>query len=144
MIERGWDGRAAAGFSLLLALAAGAGCSGGDDPHDCDAGTPTCESTLLVLLPDPRIDFNVSVKDELGLDLQVRCPLQEGVPDTAGEDGAYSLFCAAGRLQIDSFRYFGDHLEVQLEQGEPRQFEPRYSMGADYCGNTCTQGSIQL
>jgi hypothetical protein len=126
----------------VVALAFGVGCSGGE-VHECDAGTPTCESTLLILLPDPRTDFNLTVSDGEDLDLEVRCPLQEGAEDS-GSSGPYTLFCGAGRLQIDTYLSFGDQVQVQLEQAEARDFEPRYSKGADYCGNPCTQGTIQL
>jgi hypothetical protein len=126
----------------VVALACASGCSA-DPVHDCDAGTPTCQSTLVIKLPDQRVDFNLTVTDDVGLDLEVRCPLQAEAADS-GAAGPYTLFCGAGRLQIDTWLYFGDQVEVQLEQAQPRDFEPRYSKGADYCGNACTQGTIQL
>lgn len=117
------------------------GCSGPDEPQACDAGTPTCDSALVVALPDPRVDFTLQVTDELGMDLVVECP----IADTATEQrGDYSVICGAGRLTISTFKYFGDTVDVKLEESAVQTFTPDYQKGADYCGNTCTTGTVQL
>lgn len=126
-------------LSLLFAVI-GLSCSGGE-PHPCDDGTPTCDSSLLVLLPDPRTEFTLAVSDELGLDITVDCPLADATDNQLGD---YTVYCGAGRLQIDTFRHFGDAVDVQLEEAQTRDFSPDYSKGGDFCGNACTSGTIQL
>jgi hypothetical protein len=117
------------------------GCSGPDEPHACDDGVPTCDSSLVISLPDPRTDFRIRVSDELGLDLDISCPIPEGGTEQFGD---YSVICGSGRLAIDTFDRFGDVLEVQLEEGAVRTIEPTYQKGGDYCGNPCTTGTVQL
>jgi hypothetical protein len=128
-------GAFSAGLAIVVA------CSGPDEPHPCDEGTPTCESALVVALPDPRTAFTIHVDDTEGMSLDVDCP----IPDTGSEQlGDYSVICGAGRLTISTFRFFGDTIDVQLEESEVRSFTPDYQKGADYCGNTCTTGTVQL
>ena len=117
------------------------GCSGPDEPHDCDAGTPTCESSLLVLLPDPRVDFRLHVADELGMDLVVDCPIPAGGSEDF-ED--YSVICGSGRLTISTFLYFADEVDVELEEGGSATYTVDHQKGSDYCANPCTSGTIQL
>ncbi|MEQ1504535.1 MAG: hypothetical protein ABMB14_20015 [Myxococcota bacterium] len=130
---------------VTLVLSVGAvgsipGCPA-DEPHECDNGTPTCESSLVVLFPDPRVDFTVHVSDPLGLDLSVDCPLAEGASDVVGD---YTLACGAGRLTITTFRAFGETVDVAVEEVPARTFTPDYQFGGDFCGNACTTGSVQL
>lgn len=121
-------------------LALAAGCSGGE-PHACDGGTPTCDSALVILLPDPRTDFRLYVTDELGMDVTMDCPVTDPATEQQGD---YDLVCGGGRLSIGTFRSFGDTVDVQLEEGQPKTYTPDYSRGGDYCGNPCTSGTIQL
>ncbi|MEZ5397895.1 MAG: hypothetical protein R2724_34725 [Bryobacterales bacterium] len=125
-------------WTVVGALAL-AGCSGGE-PHECDNGEPTCDSSLVVSLPDPRVDFDMHLADDVGMDLQFHCPL----PDPEADFGAYTISCGAGRVQVDTAPYFGDDVDVQLGAGQIETYTPRYSRGTDYCSNACTQGSIQL
>lgn len=124
---------------------AGVGCllaaCGGNEPHACDNGTPTCESSLVVLLPDSRTDFRLYVTDDLGLDIVMDCPADD---PTTEQQGDYTLLCGAGRLTINTFLSFGESVDVQLEEGQPKTYTPTYSRGGDYCGNPCTNGTIQL
>lgn len=117
------------------------GCSGPDEPHACDDGTPTCDSSMVVALADPRTEFTLRVKDERGLDIEVECPIPAGESEQLGD---YSVICGSGRLTISTFLYFGDSIEVQLEEAAPRTFEPVWQKGADFCGNSCTTGTVQL
>lgn len=124
--------------TALLALALAA--CGGDEPHDCDAGTPTCDSNLVVLLPDPRLDFTLQLTGADGLDLSIVCP----APDTGGDFGDYTVVCGEGRVTIETFRSFPDTIEVRLEQTPPKTYTPDYQRGGDFCGNPCRSGTIQL
>lgn len=125
--------------TALLALTLAA--CGGDEPHECDAGTPTCDSSLVVLLPDPRTDFTITVSDDNGLDLVITCP----DPDTGADVfGDYTVICGEGRVTIETFRSFSTNVVVRLEETFDRTFTPDYQKGGDYCGNVCTTGTIQL
>jgi hypothetical protein len=116
------------------------GCSG-DEPHECDQGTPTCESLLTIKLPDPRVDFTLHVSDDIGMDLTIDCPQS----DTGALDfGDYEAWCGAGTLTITTNLPLGHELEIQLEEGQPETFTPTYSRGGDFCGNECDQGTVQL
>jgi hypothetical protein len=121
-----------------------ASCSG-EDPHPCDDGVPTCDSSLVVLLEegDLRTEFTLTLKDDVGLDIVVDCPLPEENADGVFDD--YTVICGGGRLTISTFRYFSDVISVQLEESPPRDLpvEPQ-SKGGDFCGNTCTNGTVQL
>jgi hypothetical protein len=115
-------------------------CNGGE-PHDCDKGTPTCESQLLVSLPDSRTQFTLHVHDELGMQIDMDCPAADGLP---AQFDAYSAECLAGQLRITTYLPFGDQVVVQLEEGLEKTYSPTYQRGGDYCGNECDQGNIQL
>ena len=120
----------------VLALA----CSG-NEPHDCDKGTPTCESRLLVSLPDARTDFTLHVSDELGMQVDMSCPATDGLP---AQFEAYTAECGAGQLTITTYLPFGDQVVVQLEEGLEETYTPTYQRGGDYCGNECDLGNIHL
>ena len=115
-------------------------CSG-DEVHPCDEGTPTCQSSLVVLLPDERVTFTLTLDDGQGLDITVGCPDPDAGMNVV--DG-YTLTCGAGRLTIETNTSFGDTVIVQLEESVPETHEPNYQKGGDFCGNPCTIGTIQL
>lgn len=135
---RGYMGAMEARMRWWMALAAVGACSG-DEPHDCDAGTPTCESTLTVALPDPRTQFRLRVSDELGMAVDMDCPAEE-----AGVFEGYTAVCGGGRLTITSNLTLGSDVEVQIDEGLTEVYHPTYSKGGDFCGNECDQGTIQL
>ncbi len=120
----------------LVALGA---CSG-DEAHPCDAGTPTCESSMVLELPDPRTQFNLRVSDELGLDLEISCPN----PDSIYEEEGVTIVCGGGSVMLYQWAPFGEEVTVQLEEAQPHTYTPRWQLGADYCGNACTLGTIEL
>ena len=134
--------------SFVRVLGAGAlgiavGCSDGGDADgggECEQ-TPTCDSALVIALEDARTDFGLTVSDAVGMDIVVQCPIDEEGTEQFGD---YSVICGAGRLTISTFLYFGDEVEVQLNAAEPKIWTPDYQKGIDYCGNTCTTGTIQL
>lgn len=117
------------------------GSCSGEEPHDCDNGVPTCDSSLLIKMPDPRSEFTLTVKDDVGLDLVVDCPLPEGVSNVQGD---YTLTCQAGALAIHTFRHFSDTVEVQLEELPAKDYPVNQQKGGDFCGNPCSNGTIQL
>jgi hypothetical protein len=128
----------------MLALAMlGAGCEE-DVPHACDAGTPTCESTLIVVLPDARPIFNVRIRDDVGFDATISCPSDD--PDNfIDQEPDYQFFCGGGRVTLSTFLHFEDHLFVTLEQGQDQEFNPPPTQfGSDFCGNPCTSMTVQL
>lgn len=124
----------------LLVVLGGASCDGGKS-YPCDDGTPTCDSSLLVLLPDPRTEFTLTLEDDAGMDFTVTCPLAEGDPGVFDD---YTVVCGGGRLTITTFRYFSETISVQLEEAEPRNLPANQQRGADFCGNTCNTGTVQL
>jgi hypothetical protein len=126
-------------LSLMLV----ASCSG-DEKHPCDDGPPTCDSSLVVLLEegDDRTQFTMTLKDDVGLDITVDCPLPEENADGVFDD--YTVVCGGGRLTLSTFRYFGDTISVQLEESPPRDIPVQQSKGGDFCGNACTNGTAQL
>lgn len=126
-------------LALLVVVSS---CSG-KEPHPCDEGTPTCDSSLIVLLPDPRTEFTLTLKDDAGLDIVVDCPLPEENAD--GVFGDYTVICGGGRLTLQTFHYFSDVISVQLEEAEPRDLPSEtYQRGGDFCGNACSTGTVQL
>ncbi len=130
------------GRVLALALL-GAACEE-DVPHECDGGTPTCESTLIVLLPDPRTTFQIRIRDEQGFDATIDCPSDDpdNIIDTAPD---YQYFCGQGRITLATNLYFQTPLFVTLEQGQDQQFaSPDIQYGSDFCGNPCTSMTLQL
>jgi hypothetical protein len=127
-------------FRLVALVAVWAGCSG-DDPA-CDSKEPDCESSLVVLLPDDRTDFLLTVTDDVGLDVRAECPELE--TDTAADFGDYVVTCGGGRLTIETFRYFAEEVTVQLGAAPEIVFTPDYQRGGDACGNPCNTGTIQL
>lgn len=120
----------------LVALGA---CSG-DETHPCDAGTPTCESSMVIELPDPRTQFELTVTDELGLDLALTCPNSESIYE---QDGV-TIVCGGGTVILYQLGPFGDAVTIQLEEAEEHTYTPDWQLGADYCGNACTLGTIAL
>ena len=125
---------------LLPCLALG--CGGDGVKHDCDAGTPTCESSLVVLMPDNRTEFVVSVSDGVGLAVDVQCP----EPDTGLGNvvEGYVVTCGGGRVTFETSAFFGDEVTVGLEQLPDRTFTVDSQKGGDFCGNPCTIGTVQL
>jgi hypothetical protein len=116
-----------------------AGC-GGDEVRECDVeGTPTCDSSLIVYLPDARNEFTLRVELD-GLNLTAVCP----DPDGSQEIDAYTLTCGAGQITIRTNLSFPDTVVVQLEALPPETHMPNYQQGGDFCANPCTIGSIQL
>lgn len=127
----------------VLALAMlGAGCEE-DMPHDCDAGTPTCDSSLLVLLPDARTNFQVRIRDDVGFDATIVCPSTD-IDNILDQEPDYQFFCGGGRITLSTYLHFEDHLFVTLEQGQDQEFNPAPQYGADFCGNICTLITLQL
>jgi hypothetical protein len=126
-------------LSLMLV----ASCSG-DEKHACDDGVPTCDSSLLVLFEegDVRTEFTMTLEDDVGLDITVDCPLPAENAD--GVFGDYTVVCGGGRLTINTFLYFSDVISVQLEESPPRDLPVQQSKGGDFCGNACTNGTVQL
>ena len=121
---------------LLLGLVA---CGGDDETHDCDAGTPTCTSTLVVRLPDAREAFTVTVVFGDGT-LVVTCPSETG--DLVVDP--YTATCGQGQFTVTTDTAFPDTFSVQLEEKPPENYTPDYTNGADFCGNPCTSGTVQL
>lgn len=125
-----------------MALAAlCAACSGDDTPRECDAGTPTCDSSLILNLPDDRTIFILEVTDNLGMDLTIECPDADTGLDTL--DG-YTWTCGTGRATIDAHVLFGDTVEVGVGATPPKPYTPDYQRGGDFCGNSCNIGTIDL
>jgi hypothetical protein len=120
----------------LLVLAA---CNGDDEVHECDNGTPTCDSSLLIYLPDSRDAFNLTI-DLGGTIVTAACPN----PDGDLEVEQYTLTCGAGQVTLRTYVAFPDTISVQLESLAPETHSPNYQQGGDFCGNPCTIGSIQL
>lgn len=115
-----------------------AGCPSAE-PHECDGGTPTCDSSLLVLLPDGRAEFRLTV--DLGtVVLPLTCPNPDG--DLVVQE--YTATCGAGQATVRTNLAFPDHVDVQLEDTQPVSYTPDYQEGGDFCGNPCTVGRIQL
>jgi hypothetical protein len=112
---------------------------GGDETHPCDAGTPTCDSSLIVYLPDDRDVFTVTVGLD-GTDVVATCPSPGGDQQV----GEYTVSCGAGQVTLRTNLPFPDELTVRLEEAPPSTFEPQYQRGGDFCGNPCTLGSVQL
>ena len=126
---------------MAVAPAVWVGCSGSDEAHECEGGTATCESALIVNLPDPRTQFTLTLSDTQGMDIVVDCPAQDTGIDG---DGTYTWVCGSGRATIETYKPFGETVTVQLGASPPRDFQPEYQRGGDFCGNVCTSGSIQL
>lgn len=125
-------------MTLFLALLPA--CDGGET-HPCDDGSITCESQMILELADPRTDFELHVRDELGLELDLTCPYVQ-----TGEyvvDGV-TITCAAGQVTLVQFGPFGEEVVVQLEEGLEHTYHPSWGQGGDFCGNPCTQGTIAL
>ena len=131
------SGRRVAMLLPWLALA----CDGGE-AHDCDAGTPTCDSSLVIVVPTNSVAFRVTVRDGLGLDTTIECP--EPTTGLGNELDGYTITCQASQVTIETSSSFGDAVVVQLEQGVEKTFNPDYQKGGDFCGNPCTIGTIEL
>lgn len=127
--------RAALLLSPWLALACG-----DDEPHACDDGTPTCDSSLVVTIPTNSVDFSITIDDGEGLAGTIDCPAVAGGNAFPG----YTVTCGASQVTIETNGSFGDTVEVQLEQGIPETFTPDYQKGGDFCGNPCTIGTIEI
>jgi hypothetical protein len=130
------------GRVLALTLL-GAACEE-DLPHECDEGTPTCDSSLIVLLPDPRTTFQVRIRNDAGFDATITCPSDD--PDNIlDEEPDYQFFCGQGRVTLATNLFFETPMFVTLEQGLDQQFDnPDIQYGSDFCGNTCTSMTLQL
>jgi hypothetical protein len=126
--------------ALLLLPWLALACDGNGEPHPCDAGTPTCESSLVVTIPTNSVDFTITIDDGQGLDATIECPTPDGGHQITG----YTITCGASQVTIETSSSFGDTVEVQLEQGVPETFTPDYQKGGDFCGNPCTIGTIDL
>jgi hypothetical protein len=121
-----------------LALA----CDNGGEKHPCDAGTPTCESSLVVVVPSNDVAFNLTIDDGEGLVATIQCP--EPATGPGNEIEGYTVTCGSSQVTIETTGFFGDEVTVQLEQGAPETFTPDYQKGGDFCGNPCTIGTIDL
>jgi hypothetical protein len=130
------DGRRLAG---LLVLAGLSGSCDEDEPRECEtAGTPTCASSLVVILPDPRPVFSMRIRDDVDFDASFNCPGTDS-DNILDEEPDYQFFCGAGRVTLQTNLSFERHFFVQLESGVEQEFrEPPTQFGADFCGNTCT------
>jgi hypothetical protein len=115
-------------------------CGGDDPPHECEQGTPTCDSSLLVYLPDSRDEFDLTVELD-GTTVSVTCPDPDG-GDIVVTD--YTATCGAGQVTFRTHLAFPDTVVVTLEALAPEVHTPDYQQGGDFCGNPCTIGSIQL
>ncbi len=118
-------------------LVAALGCAGTDPA--CEEKEPECDSSLVVLFPDDRVDFLLTLSDDDGLDLSMRCP-----EDNTQTFGAYIATCGGGRLTIDTNRWFSETVVVQVGLAPELDFFPDYQRGGDTCGNPCNTGTIQL
>lgn len=116
------------------------GC-GDDGTHACDAGTPTCDSSLVVAFPDGRTEFHLTVSDEYGMNVDIRCPTDQTAPVTFGD---YEAQCGSGRLTITTFHTLGEVVTVKVEETAPEEFTVDYNKGIDFCGNECDIGTLQL
>ena len=128
----------------VLALALMVPACEEDVPHQCDDGTATCESTLIVLLPDPRTTFQIRIRDEEGFDVTIDCPTDDpdNIIDTAPD---YQYFCGQGRITLATNLFFKTPMIVTLEQGTDQEFRtPDIQYGSDFCGNPCTSMTLQL
>ena len=135
------DGRRLAGLLMLAGLSGG--CPA-DEPHECDEGTPTCESSLVVVLPDARPEFAMRIRDDADFDASFDCPGND-LDNILDEEPDYQYFCGAGRVTLQTNLAFERHFFVQLESGVEQEFrDPPTQMGADFCGNTCTTITAQL
>ena len=135
------DGRRLAGLLVLGGLSGG--CPA-EEPHDCDEGTPTCDSSLVVVLPDARPTFSMRIRDTKTFDVSFDCPGNDldNVLDQAPD---YQYFCGAGRVTLQTNLSFERHFYVQLELSEEQEFrDPPTQFGADFCGNECTTITAQL
>jgi hypothetical protein len=128
---------------LLPLILLGAACEE-DQPHECDEGTPTCDSSLIVLLPDPRTDFTVRIRNNEGFDATIDCPSSD--PDNIlDEEPEYQYFCGQGRVTLATYLFFETPMIVTLEQGLDQSFDnPDIQYGSDFCGNACTSMTLQL
>ncbi len=126
-------------IGLLLLAVGGTEACGGDAGHPCDSGPPTCDSSLVVKLPDSRTEFVLTVVLD-DVTLVATCP------SAAGEvvSGDYAITCGTGQVSFRTFLAFPDSLSIQLEQAPPEVYSPHYQKGGDFCGNPCTLGSVQL
>ena len=136
------DGRRLAGLLVLGGLSGG--CPAEED-HQCELeGTPTCDSSLVVVLPDARPVFTMRIRDEVALDATFDCPGTDldNVLDQAPD---YQYFCGAGRVTLTTNLFFERRFFVQLEAGVEQQFtDPDTQFGADFCGNECNIVQVQL
>jgi hypothetical protein len=115
------------------------------EPHECEtAGTPTCESSLLVLLPDERTQFTMRIRDEVDFDATFTCPGTDN-DNILDDEPDYQYFCGAGRVTLTTNLFFERRFFVQLESGVEQQFtDPETQFGADFCGNECNIVQVQL
>jgi hypothetical protein len=129
---------------VVLAVLA-AGCEE-DVPHDCDNGTPTCESNLVVKLPDPRTTFTIRIRDDVEFDATIECPGTDPADGVDAEPG-YHYACGGGRITLWTNLSFETHFWVQLEQGQEQEFTDQHEnlqFGTDFCGNECSSITVQL
>lgn len=124
----------------FVVTAAVLGCAA-DGTHPCDAGTPTCDSSLVVQFTDQRTEFHLTVTDEYGMNIDVRCPTEQSGPVTFGD---YQVVCGAGRITIETFRTIGENVTVKVEETAPDVYFVDYNKGVDFCGNECNIGTLQL
>lgn len=125
----------------MAAVALCTACGGDREPRECDAGTPTCDSSLIISFPDDRTRFLLEVTDDLGMDLTIDCPDEDTGLAT---QGGYTWTCGAGRVTIDAHVLFGATVEVGIGATPPKAYTPDYQRGGDFCGNSCNIGTIDL
>jgi hypothetical protein len=125
-----------------LGVLAGVGLGCGDDStHPCDAGTPTCASSLVILFTDARTEFHLTVTDLYGMNIDIFCPTEQTAPVTFG---SYEAQCGAGRLTITTNLTLGEDVTVKVEETAPVEYFVDYNKGTDFCFNECNIGTLQL
>jgi hypothetical protein len=127
--------------SWLVGLAVLGSCGTEEGTHPCDAGTPTCESRLVVQFPDDRPEFHLTLTDAFGMDIDIRCPTKTTEPVSFG---AYQAQCGGGRITVTTNQTLSDTITVKVEQAAPVDYQVEYARGVDFCGNECDVGTLNL
>lgn len=115
----------------------------------CDSEPPLCEvedratctSSLRVNFDDGRTEFELTLEDDVQLNLNFRCPDEDEVPN---EQNGYTWICSSGGVTIETDKFFGDEVTIRVGQTPPQTYELNLTRGGDFCGNVCNNASITL
>jgi hypothetical protein len=119
----------------------GLGSCGTEGSDECDAAEPACESRLVLVLPDERVEFRLRVSDDLGKSFVFDCPSDDGL--SFDQDGR-TITCQGGEAVVVSNEEYGEVLMVGIGEAPEKTYTPAFSFGSDLCQNVCTSGSVEL